>query len=92
MAPDRTVPPDLASRVNAARMRAGFSVADLARACSLSKSHLHAVLTGQRTLTPAVARRLLAALHMHESTATEVLDNATGRYVSSAGFGVIETT
>ena len=91
MAPDRPVPPDLASRVNAARMRAGFSVADLATACSLSKSHLHAVLTGQRTLTPAVARRLMAALHLHESMADEVMDNATGRYVGSAGSGVVET-
>lgn len=66
MTHDRPVPPDLADRINEVRIRAGFSVAELAAACSLSTPHLQAVLTGQRELTPAVARRLLAVFHMHE--------------------------
>lgn len=66
MTHDRPIPPDLADRINEVRLHAGFSVGELAAACSLDKSHLHAVLTGQRELTPAVARRLLAVFHLHE--------------------------
>lgn len=66
MTHDRPIPPDLAARINEVRARAGLSVGELAVACSLDRAHLQAVFTGQRALTPAVARRLLAAFHMHE--------------------------
>lgn len=91
MAPDRPVPPDLAARLNAARLRAGLSVAELARACSLSRGHLHEVLTGKRTLSAAVTRRVMAVLHLHEPMATDLVEHATGRHVSSAGFGIVES-
>ena len=78
MAQDRPIPPDLAARLDTARIRAGFSIHDLARACSLEEHHLFEVLTGVRPLSPAVARRLLAALHLHESVATEVMEHAHG--------------
>lgn len=66
MSRNRPIPPDLIDRINEVRLSSGFSVLELAHACSLDPTHLRAVLTGQRDLTPWVARRLMAALHIHE--------------------------
>ena len=66
MSENRPIPPDLIDRINEVRLASGFSVSELAHACSLDPTHLRAVLTGQRDLTPWVARRLMAALHLHE--------------------------
>lgn len=75
MAQDRPIPPDLAARIDTARIRAGFSIHDLARACSVEEHHLFEVLTGARGLNPAVARRLMAALHLHESIEADLRDH-----------------
>lgn len=74
MAQDRPIPPDLAGRIDRARIRAGFSIHDLARSCSVEEHHLFEVLTGARPLNTAVARRLMAALHLHEAFGSEVQD------------------
>ena len=76
MSHDRPIPSDLIGRINEVRLVSGFSVPELAHACSLDPTHLRAVLTGQRELTPWVARRLMAALHLHEQ-----LDEATAAVV-----------
>jgi plasmid maintenance system antidote protein VapI len=75
MSEARPIPPDLIDRINDVRRSSGFSVPELARACSLDPTHLRAVLTGQRDLTPWVARRLMAALHLHETTGS-LIDQA----------------
>lgn len=67
MSADRSIPSDLVDRINEARIASGFSVPELAHACTLEPTHLRAVLTGQRELTPRVARLLMAALHIHET-------------------------
>ena len=66
MSHDRPIPPDLIDRINEVRISSGLSVPELAHACALDPTHLRAALTGQRDLTPWVARRLMAALHLHE--------------------------
>lgn len=71
---DRPIPPDLVDRINEARISAGYSVSELAHACSLEPGHLRVVLTGQRELTPRVARLLMAALHLHETIDEVVVD------------------
>ena len=91
MSREVSVPPDLASRLNAARLRLDLSVTETARLCDLSRQHLHDVLMGRRLLAPAVARRLIAVLQLDSATAEEVLRTADGRYVSTGGFGVVHT-
>jgi plasmid maintenance system antidote protein VapI len=77
MSHNRPIPSDLIDRINEVRLSSGFSVTELAHACSLDPTHLRAVLTDQRDLTPWVARRLMAALHIHEQideSAPELID------------------
>jgi hypothetical protein len=76
MTHDRPIPFDLVARVDAARVLVGFTVTELASACSVSGGHLQAVLDGEVELTPAVARRLLAVLHMHETAGTDLMHDA----------------
>lgn len=71
MAPDRPVPRELAAQLDEARVQAGYTVDELADACSLSRDHLHDVLAGTRPISPVVARRLLAALYLHEPPVTD---------------------
>ncbi len=85
------VPPDLAARINAARLRFDLSVEETARLCDISGTYLHAVLTGRRLLAPAVARRLIAVLQLDRAMADEVLRTADGRYGSTGELGVVYT-
>jgi predicted transcriptional regulator len=85
----RPIPPDLASRLNAARRRAGLSVGTLAKRCDISRATAHELITGKRTPSRAVAGRLIAVLGLDEETAAQLFQ-AGSRYVASAESGIID--
>ena len=89
MVPDTAAPPDLGARLNAARVRLGLGVGEVARAGDLSGEHLRDILAGKRLPNGVVARRLIELLELDDETADLLIHHAEGGYVSAGGFGTL---
>ena len=82
-------PADLGARLNAARLRAGLGMSEVAEICDLSVGHLRDVMAGKRIPNGVITRRLIETLELDDETADLLLAESGGVYVSSGGFGSI---
>ena len=82
-------PADLGARLNAARLRAGIGMSEVAEICGLSVAHLRDILGGHRFPNGVIARRLIETLELDNATADLLLAESGGRYVSTGGFGSV---
>lgn len=85
------VPLDLSSRLNRRRRELGMSVAELARRTDLSRSLVHALMTGKRSPTPAVAEPLIRVLEIDGELAETLRSIGVSRYESGEMGEVILT-
>lgn len=67
-----SVPSGLGSRLNTRRRALGMSVGELARRTHVSRSNIHALLTGKRSPTPEIGERLIEALELDDELANEI--------------------
>ncbi len=75
----RTLNPDLAARLRAARLRSGVTVRQLALYAGFSKSMVWAVCAGQRVPCRYYAWQLIGLLHMDDATAAWLLEESVDR-------------
>ena len=72
----RTIPTDLATELNRARLQIGLTIRTGAKRCGISKSHFGNLVIGKRAPSDRVALRLIRGLHLDDPVATELLDHA----------------
>jgi len=75
----RSLDPELAARLRAARLRSGVTIRQLALYAGFSKSMVWAVCAGQRVPCRDYAHNLIAALQLDEETAEWLLTESVVR-------------